>query len=160
MDILAVVSVLVLIASVYVSRFVQDAFLRHKVRKLVERFDYMQANVNEISSEIETGNEPDILEELSSSSISAPNLPNDKDARPPQKLQLILRYTLRASDQEVILGDMHQRFREHCEEHGYKSARRWYRWETIRTVSSQIIPKLTRFGIVAYLVDLVRKIIA
>lgn len=80
--------------------------------------------------------------------------------KPPTGSQLFLRFTLKAKDQEVILGDLEEVFHIVGRQFGYKVARRWYIVQSIRTVFSLIVGKLAKWGVFAYITDMVRKIIS
>jgi hypothetical protein len=154
MDILAVLAVIVATIGIFVAKRVQNAYLRSRVRVLYKRFDQLEHGTVQVRS--------DEIDEGLPFVWSRNERKNGRDIykHPPRKAELILTFALKAADQEVILGDMQERFHQTGKKFGYRHAKRWYLWETARTVSSQIVPKLTKIGVVAYLMDLVRKIIA
>lgn len=79
---------------------------------------------------------------------------------PPKKMQLMLRFALKPKDQEAILGDMEELFHRVVKNHGHRTGRVWYVWQALRTVSAQLVAKLMRWGVVAYISDTIRRIVS
>lgn len=79
--------------------------------------------------------------------------------KPPKIGLLLVRFLINPRDQEVLLGDMSEIFRKMIDEQGLLTAKIWYIWQATRSAISYIIQKLLKWGIFAYLVDIIRKIV-
>tara|TARA_B100001250_G_C19596210_1_gene698549 strand:+ start:337 stop:876 length:540 start_codon:yes stop_codon:yes gene_type:complete len=79
---------------------------------------------------------------------------------PPKRMQLLLRFALKPKDQAAILGDMEEIFHSMVVRYGYKTARRWYVWHALRSSVSQLVEKVAKWGVVAYIGETIRRIIA
>jgi hypothetical protein len=77
---------------------------------------------------------------------------------PPSSAQLLMRFAIKPSDQEVIFGDMNEIFNIMVKQNGPGWARAWYVWHAIRSSTAQLVAKLWKWGVFAYIAEFIRKI--
>lgn len=90
----------------------------------------------------------------------APKKAKTVSKTPPLRMQKFLHFALKPSEQEVILGDMEELFHTMGNKFGYTTARRWYIWQMVRTTAAVLFGKAMKWGVFAYLGDMIRRIIA
>jgi hypothetical protein len=79
---------------------------------------------------------------------------------PPRKAELLLRFVMKPRDQEVMLGDMQEIFLHMLHEYGPKTARRWYIWQTTRSVWAVVAARIAKWGVLTALGETIRRIIS